>query len=97
MNRFLRILLLALCALSAALSQKKTAAPREIFSGTVTELTTESVTVLRKLLTRENETRRFALDAQTQVEGNLRVKARVTVQYRTGEDGQVSAVHIIVR
>jgi hypothetical protein len=69
----------------------------DIFSGTVTELTADSVTVLRTALVREAVKRTFVLDSQTVVEGNLRVKARVSVRYMADDAGQFHALHIIVR
>jgi len=69
----------------------------DIFSGTVTELTADSVTVLRTALVREAVKRTFVLDAQTVVEGKLRVKARVSVRYMADDTGQFHALHIIVR
>jgi hypothetical protein len=74
--------------------QKKASPANDIFSGTVSELTADSVTVLRRTPAGAST---FRLDAQTRVEGNLRLKARVTVRYETGEDGQLHALHIIVR
>ena len=102
MTRFLCKLLLALVPLGAALPQqsppqKKTAPANDIFSGTVTELAADSITVVRQVPAHDSVTRKFALDGQTKVEGKLRVKARVTVRYRTGEDGELQALHIIVR
>jgi hypothetical protein len=68
-----------------------------IFSGTVTQLTDDSITVVRKVIGRDAVTRSFTRDAQTTVEGTLKVKARVAVRFRTEEDGTFAAVHIIVR
>ena len=68
-----------------------------IFSGTVTQLSAESVTVERTALLRETVRRTLILDAQTVVEGTLKEKARVSVRYTTDENGQFHALHIIVR
>jgi hypothetical protein len=102
-NRLLPTLLL-LCPFSAALPQQEAAPPQkkaapanDIFSGNVSALAADSITVERKVLTRDNEMRTFVLDAQTRVEGKLRLKARVTVRYHAYEDGQLRALHIIVR
>lgn len=76
---------------------KKTAPSEQIFSGTVTKLTDESITVVRTVLGHPAVTRDFARDAQTRVEGTLRERARVTVRYKPGEDGGYLAVDIIVR
>jgi hypothetical protein len=75
----------------------KTAPADSIFSGTVTELSSDSLSVLRSALVRESVKRTFILEPQTVVEGKLRVKARVTVRYTTDENGQFHALHIIVR
>jgi hypothetical protein len=75
----------------------KAAPAANIFSGTITELTDDSITVVRKVIGREAVTRSFTRDAQTTVEGTLRLKARVAVRFRPVEDGTFAAVHIIVR
>lgn len=69
----------------------------QIFSGNVSELTAEWVVVVRKVWGKEPETRRFLIDAGTRVEGMLKVKARVTVQFRMTAEEPVPALHIIVR
>jgi hypothetical protein len=75
----------------------KTAPAADIFSGTVTKLTVDSVTVVRKVPGREAVTREFARDEQTKVEGKLRERARVTVRFKRGEESGFVAVYIIVR
>ncbi len=77
--------------------KKKAAPAADIFSGVVTKLTDGSLTVVRKVLGHEAVTREFTRDAQTQVEGKLRDRARVTVRYKAGDDGTFIAAHIIVR
>ena len=76
---------------------KKAAPSADIFSGTVTKLTDESVTVVRKVAGHEAVTREFARGASTKVEGKLREKVRVTVRYKAGGDGGFVAIYIIVR
>jgi hypothetical protein len=76
-------------------AQKKPS--NDVFSGSVTELTADSVTVVRKVPARDPVARKFVLDAQTKVEGHLHLKARVTVRYEAAEDGILHAQHIIVR
>jgi hypothetical protein len=76
---------------------KKTAPAADIFSGTVTKLTDDSLTVVRKVLGHDAVTQEFARDGDTKVEGKLREKARVTVRYKAGEGGGFIAVYIIVR
>jgi hypothetical protein len=66
------------------------------FSGNVVSVTTEKLTVSRRTLTLSSVTRVFLLDANTQIEGTLKPKARVTVKFEKTDDGD-RAVHIIVR
>jgi len=68
----------------------------EFFSGIVTELTSDKITVLKAVLGKNSQTRVFLISADTRVEGKLRVKARVTVRYTRDEDAN-RALHIIVR
>jgi hypothetical protein len=67
----------------------------QFFSGVVTELTAEKITVL-KTVGKNSEARSFLIASETRVEGKLRVKARVTVRYTRDEDSN-HALHIIVR
>ena len=67
----------------------------EFFSGSITALTDDKITVSRTVLGK-SETRTFVISADTRVEGKLRVKVRVTVRFATGEDTD-RALHIIVR
>jgi hypothetical protein len=71
-------------------------AQSEFFSGVVTELTADKITVLKSVLGKNSDTRTFLITDETRVEGKLRVKARVTVRYAREEDGD-RALHIIVR
>jgi hypothetical protein len=104
-NRFLFTLILVVSPIyglapwqdPAPSAPKKAVAANDKFSGTITELNTDSLTVVRTVPARDAVSRRFTLDPQTRVEGKLRLKARVTVQYESVEDGQFRAVHIIVR
>jgi hypothetical protein len=68
----------------------------EFFSGTITVLTDDKITVNRAVLGQSSETRTFAITPATKVEGKLRVKLRVTVRFTKDEDVE-TAVHIIVR
>jgi hypothetical protein len=68
----------------------------EYFSGTVIAYAQESVTVARTVLGRNSSSRRFVITSDTQIEGRLKVKVRVTVQYVT-KDEVDHALHIIVR
>lgn len=66
------------------------------FSGVVTELASGSITVSRTILGKSAETRTFTINSETRVEGQLKVKSRVTVRFAPGDDGDV-AVSIVVR
>jgi hypothetical protein len=80
--------------------QNKTApAPAgDIFSGTVTVLQPDSLTVVRKVTGQPAVTRTFVLDSKTRIEGRLKARARVTVRFVAGADeGLYTAIYIIVR
>jgi len=66
------------------------------FSGTVEEVTPESLVVTREILGKPAESRTFAIKAQTKVEGKLAEGCRVTVKFRQNDDGLVAET-IIVR
>ena len=68
----------------------------DFFSGTITVLTEDKITVIRTVLGKSSETRTFAITPATKVEGKLRVKLRVTVRFTKDEDVD-KALHIIVR
>ena len=68
----------------------------EFFSGSVQEVSENSVSVSRSLPGKNPETKVFVLDAETIVEGKLKKLARVTVGFRS-HDGQDHAWRIIVR
>jgi hypothetical protein len=68
----------------------------EYFSGIVVSCTNEAVTVARTILGNSYSSRRFAISSETQVEGKLKVKVRVTVKYVTRDEVD-HALHIIVR
>jgi hypothetical protein len=75
----------------------KKAPAADVFSGTVTKLTQDSISVVREVPGHDAVTHSFVRDAQTKVEGKLRERARVTVRYKAGEEGVLVAVYIIVR
>lgn len=75
----------------------KTAPANDIFSGTVTAFVPESVTVVRKVPARPDESRQFIIDKDTKIEGRLRVNARVTVRFKADSAGAVRALRVIVR
>jgi hypothetical protein len=68
----------------------------EFFSGVITAFSSDRITVFRTVPQKSSETRTFAINKETRVEGKLRVKARVTVRYVRDDDGD-RALHIIVR
>ncbi len=81
-----------------ATPQSKNASPSaQIFSGTVTKITENSITAVRKVVGHDPVTRDFIRDTHTQVEGKLALGARVTVRYKAADDGGFLALHIIVR
>lgn len=94
------LLLLSPTASSAAPAQDAAASepkPKpDYFSGTVTVLDEEKVTVLKTVLGKTSETRTFLITKETRIEGKLKLKARVTVRY-THDDEADRALHIIVR
>jgi hypothetical protein len=78
--------------------QNKTAPAGDIFSGTVTMLQPDSLTVVRRVTGQPAVTRTFVLDSKTRIEGRLKARARVTVRFVAGADeGLFTAVYIIVR
>lgn len=66
------------------------------FSGNVTEVAKDKVTVARTVLARPTEKRTFVINGDTKVEGKIRLKTRVTVHFAAGEQGDL-ALTIIVR
>jgi hypothetical protein len=92
-------LILATQAAKAVYGQETPSAEQpsgEFFSGTITALTDDKITVNRAVLGKSSETRTFAITPATKVEGKLRVKLRVTVRFTKDEDID-KALHIIVR
>jgi hypothetical protein len=68
----------------------------DFFSGIVTALADDKITVYKTVLGKSSETRTFLITGETRVEGKLRMKVRVTVRYAREEEGD-RALHIIVR
>ena len=68
----------------------------EFFSGTISQLPEGKIGVARTVLGKPPENRDFRIDGQTKIEGKLKLKARVTVGFKSTPDGDV-AVRIIVR
>lgn len=72
------------------------AAQDHFFSGTITAISTDKITVSRTVLGKNSSVRTFLMTPETRVEGKPKVKARVTVRFVASDDGD-RAVHIIVR
>ena len=90
-------LILLLPAMAAAQHDELPAAPPDqFFSGTIVEITAESITVSRTVLGKNSGTRTFAITPETRIEGKPRAKARVTVRFVSEEEND-RAIHIIVR
>ncbi len=82
---------------SAPKAAPQAAPVNDIFSGTVTASTGDSVTVVRKVPAKPDEYKSFVIDKDTKIEGKLAVNARVSVRFKANEDGTVHAVRVIVR
>jgi hypothetical protein len=94
------MLALALASVVLVVGQgpaSKATAERDIFSGTVTAVAPDKITVVLKVPAKPDESRDFAIDKDTKVEGRLRVNARVSVRFKAGDDGVSHALRIIVR
>lgn len=87
----------ALAGLSQEPAPPSAEAPYEFVSGTVAELPPGKIVVNRALLGKPAENRTFVLTNETKVEGTLRVNARVTVGFKSTDQGEPLAVRIIVR
>ncbi|MEO8131199.1 MAG: hypothetical protein ABI822_29145 [Bryobacteraceae bacterium] len=68
----------------------------EFFSGTISQMPPGQIAVARTVLGKPPENRNFIINGETKVEGKLRLKARVTVGFKSTPDGDL-AVRIIVR
>ena len=66
------------------------------WSGTVAEVEDASLTVRRVLIGRKPELKRFVLNSDTIIEGELRANARVTVAFVESDEGDL-AKRILVR
>ncbi len=96
MPRF-RALIAAVVCLAIACSAQEPVDPANFFSGVVTALDPgQKITVVRTILGKEPETRAFAIDTNTKIDGQLKVKSKVTVRFASGAGGD-TAVSILVR
>lgn len=68
----------------------------KFLSGTVEKVDATSLVVRRSHLGRRPEIRKFRLTPETEIEGNLKAKTRVTVGYTSNEEGDTAA-RVIVR
>ena len=102
MRGCLLILFVALLGVPCA-AQDATVPPTEMkaaetfFSGSVVAVSSTEITVRRRALISNATTKAFAMDADTKIEGKVRVKATVTIRYVTDDEGQARAIQIIVR
>jgi hypothetical protein len=94
---FFVIGLLASTAVAPLLADETAAtkAADTFFAGTVTELTSETI-VIGRTVRGKAESRTFQLTPQTQTEGKLAAKMRVTVRYITDDEGDTATL-IVVR
>ena len=103
MLKFVRVLICAMVlgtSVPASIAQEQ-ADPQQkseatFFSGNVVSVSTDKVTVARRTLGLTTITRVFLRNENTQIEGKLQPKARVTVKFEKTDDGDL-AVRIIVR
>lgn len=106
-TRFLIVLFLGLLSAFAAGAQQTAKATssasiaanaaNDIFSGTVTATTGDSLVVVRKVPAHADEPRTFVVDKDTKIEGRLRTNARVTVRFKADAEGAQHALRVIVR
>jgi hypothetical protein len=100
LDRIIAAALLALCVVCVMPASQETPEganqERPFFSGIVTELASDKLSVSRTILGKADEQRTFRITGATRIEGKLKLKSRVTVQFAAGEEGDV-AVSIVVR
>src|SRR6516164_6860049 len=99
LNRIIATALLALsaaCLMPAWQETPEATQERPFFSGIVTELASDKLSVSRTILGKADEQRTFRITGATRIEGKLKLKSRVTVRFAAGEEGDV-AVSIVVR
>jgi hypothetical protein len=93
---FLTIVLCAFGQNQPAPQNQEQPPTEQYFSGTVVSYAAERVTVARTVLGKNSSSRYFTITDETRIEGKLKVKVRVTVQYVTKDEVDY-AVYIIVR
>lgn len=83
--------------LAQAAEEPSASQPKDqFFAGYITAVSDTEITVSRTVLGKQSSTRTFQITPETKIEGKPKVKAKVTVQFVAGEEGD-RAVHIIVR
>lgn len=94
----LTCLLACAAPLPAQTTEEPPASPPkdQFFAGYITAVSDTQITVSRTVLGKQSSTRTFQITPETRIEGTPKVKAKVTVQFVAGEEGD-RAVHIIVR
>ena len=81
----------------AAESTPETKPKDKFFTGSVTAVDTESITVNRIVLGKNSSTKTFLVDADTRFEGGQpQIRSQVTVRYVTTDDGE-RAMNVILR
>lgn len=91
--------LLLMMSMAPVCAQEPTPAAEpehEFVSGSVSELSPGRIVVNRAVIGKPPEDRAFLINADTKVEGTLKVGVRVTVGFKSSDEGEV-AVRIIVR
>jgi hypothetical protein len=68
----------------------------DTFAGPVIELSPDKITVSRSILGKQPEKRTFLIKPDTQIEGKLRTKVKVTVGFVSTDDGDIARL-IVVR
>jgi len=101
MQYFLGLVLVIVATLTCAAAQPQEEPQNDpgydFVSGTVMDLPPGKIIVNRAVIGKPPENRTFIITPDTKIEGKLRTRVRVTVGFRTGEEGEPAAVRIIVR
>ena len=85
---------LLLCAISLTAQESASKKEDTFFAGTVSSWDAAKLVVSRPVAAKK-EQRTFRMTPETKVEGKLRAKARVTVRYISGEDGDVATLVVV--
>jgi hypothetical protein len=94
------VLLLGAVFLQAQTTENETLAPPvskpQFFSGNVTQVDHEEITVSRSLVGKGTETRTFLIKPETKISKSVKAKTRVTVRYQHLPEGDI-ALEVQVR